>query len=312
MSATTTNNTPRATVNEILVSYYLNGKSWPDKAAKEKLDESKERISAAEYEIEDSHAQVMAKEFLRHASQLGYNRVKNTYWMGMKRDVVKKAIDPDGSKNVDLDSRKYPADVMVEFANGPQHRYRGWLGLSAKSATVQPHPGFKNPGAKTIEDALKVKVSEINEEAEKEFTEKHHLPLAKGQRKDKIRRNVHMKELADEEGDRTFKKIRDSVYAGMERLNQSERYDHMLSVWMNATDLWPPYLKVTGMGNGARVDNPKSNPLIDAFNKGPIKFEKTGDQSIQVYSAGKKLFLIGVKSDGQKMAGSVKFRIQET
>ena len=76
-------------------------------------------------------------------SMEGYSGVKNVYWTARPGFSFRNVV------GVDVDQRKNPTDVLVEFNLG------GFLGLSAKSTSGKGDIGFKNPGVGTVDSDLK-------------------------------------------------------------------------------------------------------------------------------------------------------------
>ena len=91
---------------------------------------------------------------------------------------------------------------------------------------------------------------------------------------------------------------------------QKELLKYLLSDWMDAEVLKPPYVKVTGQGNKepyrAIVMDPTKNEKLDALSKYKIVLEKVGNESIGVKAGEKKVMKIRFKFESEKMASSVK------
>jgi hypothetical protein len=78
---------------------------------------------------------------------------------------------------------------------------------------------------------------------------------------------------------------------------------------MDAGQIFPPYIKVTGFGNKppytAKVTDPLDNEKLDALSK-PIKFEKIGNDSVGVKAGNIRIMKMRIKFESEKLASSVK------
>jgi hypothetical protein len=96
----------------------------------------------------------------------------------------------------------------------------------------------------------------------------------------------------------------------LKKFNQKDLMKYLLSDWMDAEVLIPPYVKVTGQGNKppykAVVMDPTDNEKLNALSKYEIKLEKVGNESIGVLAGTKKIMKIRFKFESEKMASSVK------
>ena len=90
-------------------------------------------------------------------------------------------------------------------------------------------------------------------------------------------------------------------------MNQSDIKKYLLTDWMDATDSYPRYVKVTGMKVGAKVEDPQANSKIAALSAEDVVFSKVGNDSVGVKAGKKKIMKIRSKYESQKLASSVKF-----
>jgi hypothetical protein len=104
--------------------------------------------------------------------------------------------------------------------------------------------------------------------------------------------------------------MRDELMVRLLKFKQPELIKYLLSDWMDADIVKPPYIKVTGQGNKepykAVSMDPTKNEKLDALSKYKITLEKVGNESIGVKAGEKKIMKIRFKFESEKMASSVK------
>lgn len=314
--ASSADNAFKGRVNETALAYYVNGSKWPDATTRRENKEKIKELNPDDVLIETGKAKEMAKSFLEKASEMGYRGVKEVYWIGVPGDTtnrLKAALDPDGSLNIIIDPKRFPADLMVHFQSGHKGRFESWLGLSAKSSMIKSGKiGFKNLGLGTLDKILGLKLSEEFKVRTADFVKKNNLDETADKRKVQIRKNKKLSEIAGKAGDKMLEEFRDEIWKKLARMNFDQAHEHVIKYWMNAENVYPPYLKVTGAGTkppfNVIIENPKDNEKLTALNQGDIKFIKTGIHSISVMTSGKRLFNIRLAFDSEKMAGSIKVK----
>jgi hypothetical protein len=207
----------------------------------------------------------------------------------------------------EVDQKKNPTDILVRFTAGPAD---GFLGLSAKATQGKGEIGFKNPGIGTIDKALNLKLADEYKNQVDQMVERYRLPVNANERKLKIRANPKLKLDTEAIGVKILAAMRDELLVRLEKMKQPELMKYLLSDWMDAEVLYPPYIKVTGQGNKppykAIVMDPVSNPKLEALGKYKITLEKVGNESIGVKAGDKKIMKIRFKFESEKMASSVK------
>lgn len=297
-------NTDLADVNEIYVAYLLAGRKWFDSDAKTQFARKSKAIGAQKSALQIERADVMVQEFLKWSKANKYSgRVKKIWWTA-RPGVLSRAVGRE------VDSRKNPTDILVQFTSGPA---KGFLGLSAKSTSGSGDIGFKNPGIGTVEAALNLPLSNILTEAVDSIVKKFKLPENTKSRKDAIRKSPSVQAKTQEIGSSVLSKIRDAMFIKLKALNNKELRDYILSNWLDASnDLYPPYVKVTGMGTKsgsitAKVDDPLKNDKLTAILKDKIGLEKVGNESIGIKAGSKKIMKMRAKFESEKLASSVKF-----
>lgn len=297
-------NTDLADVNEIYVAYLLAGRKWFDSAAKTQFARKSKAIGAQKAALQIERADVMVQEFLKWSKANKYSgRVKKIWWTA-RPGVLSRAVGRE------VDSRKNPTDILVQFTSGPA---KGFLGLSAKSTSGSGDIGFKNPGIGTVEAALNLPLSNILTEAVDSIVKKFKLPENTKARKDAIRKSPAVQAKTQEIGSTVLSKIRDAMFIKLKALNNKELRDYILTNWLDASnDLYPPYVKVTGMGTKsgsitAKVDDPLKNEKLTAILNEKIGLEKVGNESIGIKAGSKKIMKMRAKFESEKLASSVKF-----
>lgn len=297
-------NTDLADVNEIYVGYLLAGKKWWDTEAKAQFTRKSKVIGAVRTALQIERADRMVEEFLEWSKAHNYSgKVKKVWWTA-RPGVLARAVGRE------VDSRKNPTDILILFTSGPSN---GFLGLSAKSTSGAGDIGFKNPGVGTVEASLEIDLGTVLTEAVSTAVRKFKLPENSKARKDAIRKSPKIQAQTQDMGSEVLHKVRDIMYKKLDTLSQAELRDYILTNWLDASsDLYPPYVKVTGMGDKpgkitAKVDNPLQNEKLDAIMSKSISIEKVGNESIGVSAGNKKILKMRAKFESEKLASTIKF-----
>ena len=298
-------NTDAADINEIMMAYYLAGKKWSlvhqSKDAKAQLDSKKAKVDAEIIVQKTLQAEAQAKEVLLWAKKNGYkSTVKKVFWTA-RPGVLAAAVGQD------VDSRKNPTDVLIEFKDGK------FLGVSAKATKTKGDIGFKNPGVGTIDKSLKIDLKGILDKEEQKIVKKLDLPASKSERKKYIRANTTIQKVTQESGSLILKKIRDGLLKKVKSMSQKDIRDYLLDDWLDASNAaYPPYIKVTGMGKkppfSAKVEDPLKNDKLSALMQAKkIKAEPIGNDSVGITADGKRILKMRAKYESEKIASSLKF-----
>lgn len=296
-----TANTILSDINEIQTGYFLAGEKWFDKEAQEQFNLRAKQATPPEVADAIGKAKVMAAEFIVWAKNNGYKLpIKNVWWTARPNSM-------SAAVGYDVDQKKNPTDVLVQFTSGPCD---GFLGLSAKATQGSGDIGFKNPGLGTVDRNLGMKLALEYDNQLKQTIKKYSLPQAAQARKDYIRKNAGIKAQTEAIGVQILSAMRDELLVRLNKFKQPELMKYLLSDWMDAEVLKPPYIKVTGQGNKepykAVVMDPTKNEKLDALAKYKITLEKVGNESIGVKAGEKKIMKIRFKFESEKMASSVK------
>ena len=296
-----TANTVLSDINEIYIGFILAGNKWFDNAAKNHYN-SRAKI-ALPFEIRDAQGKsvAMAAEFLSWAKKNGYSgRVKSVWWTARPGSM-------SSAVGQEVDQKKNPTDILVLFTSGPAN---GFLGLSAKATKTKGDIGFKNPGLGTIDRNLKLTLGDRYKKVLDAMIIKLKLPISANERKIFLRGNTKLKSITESTGVQLLSEMRDSLLSRLKKMKQPELIKYLLSDWMDAEILYPPYIKVTGQGNKepykAVVSDPIKNDKLDALAKYKVTLETIGNESIGVKAGDKKIMKIRFKFESEKMASSLK------
>lgn len=297
-------NTDLADVNEIYVGFLLAGKKWFDNDAKSQFEKKSKIIGKELTEIQKARAEAMVEEVIKWAKSKKYSgRVKKVWWTA-RPNSLSNAV---GKK---VDSRKNPTDILVQFTSGPAE---GFLGISAKSTSGSGDIGFKNPGIGTVEATLNINLSDIVSTTVAKAVQKFKLPENTAARKEEIRKSPKIQEQTQTIGTELLNKIRDIMYEKLNKLDNKKLKNYILENWLDVSnDLYPPYIKVTGMGSKlgqikAKVDDPLNNEKLGAILKNNLRLEKVGNDSIGLYAGPQKILKMRAKFESEKLASSLKF-----
>jgi hypothetical protein len=296
-----TANTILSDINEIQTGYFLNNENWFDNEAKKQFNLRVKQAKSNEVADAIGKSKIMAQEFKKWAKNNGYSGIVEQVWWTARPGSMKSAV------GYDVDQKKNPTDILVKFTEGPCD---GFLGLSAKATQGKSDIGFKNPGIGTIDRNLKMNLSDEYNNQLEQTIRKFALPESAQKRKEYIRANSGIKKQTEEIGIQVLSAMRDELMIRLEKFKQKELLKYLLSDWMDAEVLKPPYVKVTGQGNKepyrAIVMDPTKNEKLDALSKYKIVLEKVGNESIGVKAGEKKVMKIRFKFESEKMASSVK------
>ena len=298
-------NTRLADVNEIWCAYLLNGENFPDRITEQTFNRKKVALSDDEYKDQIGRAEAMVKEFIKMAERKGYGtKIASVYW------TAKPGFDFLPVVGVKVNQVKFPADILIQYELG------GFLGLSAKS-TISGDVSFKNPGVGTVDNDLGLNLAAYVQAAQDEALEDYPEFAAMSQklrahqmRKWKEARNPAFK-ILNEKGGLVESYCRDQLFTKLNNItSQQERRRYLISSWMDATNAYPPYLKITGSGRKGRYNaigmDPLANSKMDALNTKLITFVKAGKNSIKVSAGPTKLFNMRYKFSSYKFSGSMK------
>lgn len=293
-------NTDAADINEILFGYYLAGKNWKKfdgaREAQNQIEKKREKVGDDVYNDQDNKAKAMAQVLVQWAKSNGYNGTITKVWWTARPGVLSKAV------GVSVDSRKNPTDILVQFSGGE------FLGLSAKSTKGMSDIGFKNPGVGTVEKNLRIKLNDIAQKAVEEIMKKYpDLSASAKKRKAEIRASEEIIGQANLIGSGVLRDIRDRLFDKLTTISQSGVKRYLLTDWMDATESYPRYVKVTGMRTGATVEDPLANSKIAALSAEDVEFTKVGNDSIGVIAGGKRIMKMRAKYESQKLASAIKF-----
>lgn len=297
--------THAADINEIMVGYYLNGGKWFDRDAEKQYKEKKKKVNSELHDAQVARAKVMAEKFIAWSRTKGYTQVKQVYWTA-RPGSLQSAVDPSG--RIEISPKENPTDILVRFARGPAN---GLLGVSAKATGTRQDIGFKNPGLGTIEQLLGLKLNGILQSYIDKAIKLYGLSESAGIRKQEIRKNKKVQEKTQELGTKAMHDVVEEILKKMKRMRPEELRKYILTAWMNAGKVYPPYVKVTGFGAkepySAKVEDPLANDKLAAINKGNIRLDKEGNATILVSANGRHIMKMRAKFESEKLASAFKF-----
>lgn len=296
-----TANTILSDINEIQTGFFLAGERWFDGVAKKQFDIRSKQAKPEEVIDAIGKAEVMAAEFVKWAKKNGYSgKVENVWWTARPNSMT-------SAVGYYVDQKKNPTDILVKFTSGPSD---GFLGLSAKATLTKGDIGFKNPGVGTVDRNLKMKLADLYQTRLDETIQKFTLPKSASERKRYIRGKADIKKRTEQIGSDLLSEMRDELLQKLESMSQKKLISYLLSDWMDAEVIQPPYVKVTGKGRkapySADVIDPTKNEKLDALAKYKLTLQSVGNESIGVMAGEKKIMKIRFKFESEKMASSVK------
>ena len=101
--------------------------------------------------------------------------------------------------------------------------------------------------------------------------------------------------------------MREVFIKRLNKMSDKEARDYLLSDWMDASSaIYPHYIKVTGKKSGVSIEDPLKNDKLAALNKGKIKFEPVGNDSVGVTASDKRILKMRFKYESQALASGMK------
>ena len=296
-----TPNTVLADINEIHVAFVLNKKKWFSTEGKTQYNQRIKQAKPEEVADAIGKAEAMATEFLKWAKANGYKGAVNKVWWTARPNSMSAAV------GVPVDQSKNPTDVLVKFSSGPNN---GFLGLSAKATKGKGDIGFKNPGVGTVDKALGLNIAGELKNLTDKTIQQFSLPESAKERKAYIRANSGIKKQTEQIGMDFMAAARDTLMKRLKQMKQDQLLQYLLTDWMDAELLYPPYVKVTGQGSrppyGAIAMDPLDNDKLKALRKDKITLTKVGNESIGVKAGAKQILKMRFKFESEKMASSLK------
>lgn len=297
------NYTDLSDINELHMTFLLANKQWYDETNRMMFEKKYHIVGEAVATIQMERASVMANAFIMWSEEHGYiTPVEHVWWTG-RAGMLESAIQNT------IDIRTNPTDVLVKFSSGPSD---GLLGISAKSTGSKRDISFKNLGVRSIEEGLSLELQSMIDEITNGAVEKFLLPKEVDERKVFIRQFPEIKKETQRIGKDILIKIRDSVFDKLSTMQEEDVRRYILNTWLNASpDTYPPFVKVTGVGNvsgnmRATVESPIENNRVLSIKDGPISLSKCGLVTIGVVGGGKKVMKMRAKYTSEKLASSLK------
>jgi len=294
-------NTYLSNLNEIYLCYFLAG-SWENVDTGENLkkltDETSSSIEKKLVDEQVERAKIMAKKVLEWASLNGFEgSVQRTFWTNTPAKLKYAVGGAVSAGN--------PSDVLVKFSDD------SILGVSAKSTKGAGDIGFKNPGLGSISKKLDIDLKSEIAALEAEASEKYNLPTKKKERKPFIRANPEVQQQTEKVGELVLKLLRDKLLNHYKSMQLEDVRAHIMTVWLDAKESFPYYVKVTGRGSSekdfdATVYDPIKNEKFKSLSADPISFVEVGTNSIGIKVGDMKIFKIRFKYESEKLASGIK------
>ena len=298
------NLTDPSDVNELHITFLLSNGVWTAPENKEVYEKKLLIVGEQESLLQVERARCMVNVFISWAQTHDYTLpIVNVWWTGRHgalQNIIKK----------EMDYRKNPTDVLVQFSSGPSD---GYLGMSAKSTRGGSDISFKNLGIGSVEQDLMVDINtSVNQVLINTITELS-LPEAMEERKLYIRSNPSIRQLTRKVGSQILEMMRDRLFDRLKEFDDEYLRKYILDTWLNASpDTYPPYVKVTGLGSKigsirAKIEHPLENDKVRCLIDGPLQIEKYGFASVGVCGSGKRIMKIRAKYSSEKLASSLTF-----
>ncbi len=296
-------NTVGADVNEILLGYLLAGNTGTFmnvSEAEETLKARATQLTREQYDDQEGRAEAMSDSVLAWADKNGFDGTVARVWWTARKGSLQSAV---GERKV---SKGNPTDILVQFTDG------SFLGVSAKSTKTKGEIGFKNPGVGAIGKALGIDLGAVvatiaNMELQALGIDK----MTAGERKAYIRANPKTQRQTVQTGTVILNMLRDFLFNHMNTMSDEDIREHLVQYWLNASGIYPYYIKATGQGSadkgfGAKLVDPIKNEQYKTLMAEDITLTPIGNDSIGVMAGGKRIMKMRFKYESEKMASSLK------
>jgi len=331
-------NTHGADINEILFAFMAADKYGAvfvnDQEARDVLAAKTKKVKPAEYKDQEQRAVKALETTLDWAAQNGFDGSIKGVWWTARPNVLAAAVRlPLDAGEILEASPGNPTDVLFQFDD------KKFLGVSLKSMkALTGDIGFKNPGVGAIGNSLGINLIAALNNMDKIALDRLKIPkLTQKKRKAWLRAAIDpktkevliperakIKAETEKVGKIMLTTLRDVLLAHLEVMNKKNPDDvrkHILSQWMDAGDLYPVYVKVTGRGTAAKgynasASDPNKNDQFKALMAADsFKFRKKGGGDdweatigVEAIAAGKatRILKMRFKFESEKLASSLK------
>ena len=291
-----------ADVNEIMLGYYALGGSWDNfedsQLAQQALERREAELDPEVVKMQSGRAEAMARATIDWANKNGFSGSPVKVWWTARPGSLSRAV------GVAVNSRKNPTDTLLQFADD------SFLGVSAKSTKGSGDIGFKNPGIGSLARELDIDLSQYVVKTTVDAIESLGLPKTAKARKEFIRANPEIREQTIAIGTRILSTLKDALFDHLSGLDQEDIRAHIISVWMDAEESYPYYIKVTGHGKiepfGVSIEDPLDNPKLKALLADEVTAIKVGNNSVGILAGGKRIMKMRFKYESEKLASSIK------
>ena len=318
-------NTHGADVNEILFAYIAAGNTFGDgfvngEEAEAILREKTSRVEEPEYEDQYQRAVHSFEQTMEWAVENGWDgNVARVWWTARPNVLASASRLPLGDGTFQEASPGNPTDVLLQFDD------EKFLGVSLKS--MKPPKGdigFKNPGVGAIGRSLDINLIAALNQMDANALDQLGVPqMTQDKRKKWLRQqaNSAIRTETEKVGKLMLGTLRDVLMAHMESMSVDEVRKHILSQWMDAGDLYPYYIKVTGRGTAAKgynasAEDPSNNDQFRALvSADSFRLHKAGTGKdweatigVEAVTNGKpsRILKMRFKFESEKLASSLK------
>jgi hypothetical protein len=292
-------NTLGADINEIYLTYLLNGNSFPDTITANQYDRRTKAVSEEITAWQIGRAEAMYKKFNEFLKVKKYGAPVQSYWTARAGFSFEPII------GLKVNQRLNPTDVLVRLSTGK------FYGISAKS-TKTGSAGLKNPGIGTIDRYLGTDLTSIDTKYSNMIIEKYDLPTGKDARKQFLNSNPGVKKKVYENySSKALREVRDSYLNVLNGMSQQKIIDFLVTEWLNEDPeiLKLPYVKITGSGTKtytASLYDPITNAKSRYLVKGPISFSPVGNDAVGVTADNQRILKMRFKYASTQLASSLK------
>lgn len=297
------NLTHASDINEILLGFYLIDGNWSKFAnasdAQKILELRKNSVDQTTYDVQAGRAAEMAKQVQIWTKSNGFDDQIQRVWWTARQNTLSQAIGRP------VNWKLNPTDILIDYGNGK------FLGLSAKSTHIKADIPFKNVGMGSLGKVLDIDFGSLIKNIGDEIVQKYNLPAGQKVRKIFIRQNKEVQEKTVEAGNKMLNILRDVLLKKYQNMDQEELRKHILTIWLNAAEADPYYIKVTGRGDpqnnfSAVVEDFLKNDKLKALASGKLSVIPTGDDSVGISADNKRILRIRFKFSSEKLASSIK------
>lgn len=308
-------NTLGADINEIYLTYLLNGNSYPDTITQNQITSRINTLTKQNKtsEITDQQGRAVSQydKFVEFLKDKGMGTPSEAWW------TARSGFSFNTVLGFSVDQRKNPTDVLVKTSKGI------FYGISAKS-TKAGKTGFKNPGMGSIQTSLGLNSSKPFDAIVNKYRNQvisilpSNIANTDAARKTYFKNNESFYESTIIPGYAypCYMELRDYLYDHL--VNKMDPWEQQVFLgydFLNEDEetMKLPYVKITGSGKNGRYTSTLFDPIAEGKMQKIIaygaSFEKKNtpaQNTIQVKANNQELFQIRWKFGDKAFGGSMK------